>query len=147
MADGWELMAPLPWTADNGQRTTVPRTHILADITPENVGSHPLTQPRRNGPFELDSEIGDAPRCIQEVGLRQRLRGAGFKTPRAGTAALGSRQVGIQWKTGQDDADEEPRTLLLVNHASVFAHPANAGEACESALHDRPGVHVHARLN
>src|SRR6516164_993875 len=130
-----------------GQRTTVPRTHVLADIAAEHVGAHPLTELGWNRPFELDSEIGDAPRRVHDIGLHQSSRRAGFKTPRAGTAAVGGRQVGIEFETGQDHADEEPRTLLLVNQASVLAHPANAGEPSKSAFHDGPGVDVHPRLH
>src|SRR6516162_9176566 len=118
----------------------VPRTHILADVTAEDIDSCPLTELHRNRAFELDSEIGDAPPCIHDVGFHQRPRGAGFKAARARTAAVGSRQVGIQLKTGQDHADEEPRAFALVDQASVLAHPAYAGEARKSALHDGPSV-------
>ena len=58
----------------------------------------------------------------------------------------GARRVGRQLQVGDDLAQEEPRAVLGVEQAGVLAPRPEAGRGRVGALHDRPGVHVDARL-
>src|SRR5437016_13857792 len=50
------LGAALQRTTDNGQRTVVPWTHILADVAAHHIGANRRTKFFRDRPFQFNGE-------------------------------------------------------------------------------------------
>jgi len=90
--------------------------------------------------------VGQA--SMQRVQLPQRsvarVRGRG-----KGSASGDWRPFGRHWSDrqgGDDDSEQQPGAKLLVDHAGVFADPADAGAGGKGALEDGAGVDVAACL-
>src|SRR5215472_7206215 len=107
-------------------RVPVPGTDVLADVAAEHVGADRGAELRRNRTPQFDIKVSDAPRGVHHVRLNERSGGAGIEAPGAGTAAVKGRRVGLEIEAGEDNADKEPRAALLIDEASVLAHPADA---------------------
>src|SRR5215831_18287614 len=105
----------------------IPGTNILTDIASKQMVPNTLSHRFRNFAFEFDIEVRDAAAAVENVGLEDGLGWAGIDTARAGTASIGSREAIIEFKTGQNAAQEETRADLLIDHACVLAEPADTG--------------------
>ena len=71
----------------------VPGTHILTNVAPEEVAADLWPELFRDSALEFNSQFGDTPGRIHDVGFDQRSRGAGLEARRAGPAAVRSRRV------------------------------------------------------
>src|SRR5439155_25370118 len=72
--------------------------------------------------------------------------GASINATRATSAAIWSRQISLQFERSQDDAEEQPRSDLLIQDACVLADPPNARIFRIYAFHKRTCVYIVAGL-
>jgi hypothetical protein len=113
-------------------RFAIPGANVLANVAANYVIADPGTQIFGNRGTKFDGEIRNAAARIQDVRLSEGLGRAGVETESAGTTAVGggrfiARERGRQIESGDDDAEEKPRTNLLIDEAGIFCQPAQAG--------------------
>ena len=82
---------------------------------------------------------------------QHRISRAGIDAARAASASVSSRkQRPVRSRSNSSEvhnhAQQQPRPLLLVQHACVFAYPSDARARRIVALHNRPGVDIATRL-
>src|SRR5205807_9655209 len=81
-----------------GRSSAVPRADILADVATKQVPAHTVTQFLGNGASLFDSEIRDALVRIEAVGAKESVGRARVETAGAGSAAIGSGQIGNKFQ-------------------------------------------------
>src|SRR5437867_713730 len=126
-------------------RLPVPGADLLADIATEHPVSDVRPLPGRDAAADLDRQVRDAARRIDQVRLRDRPRRAGVETGGARAAAVGHRIVGREIEIGQHLAEEQPGVAARVDQVGVLPEPAETGARRQLALQDRHGVGVDAR--
>ena len=127
----------------------VPGADVLADIAAEDLPADGLAKLLGDGALLLDGEVGDAARGVHLVRGHERVGGAGVDAARAASAAIGRDLKfcsGGHRKRGDDDAEQQPRTQLLIDDAGIFADPADACLGGHGPLDERAGVDVAAGL-
>ncbi len=102
----------------------------------------PARRPVGDAAAFFDREISDATGGVHLVRERQRAGWTGVKATGATAAAVRRGQVGRQRQRGQQNAEKNPRSELLIDDAGVLAHPTDAGIARQDALHHRSGIDV-----
>ena len=95
---------------------------------------------------QLDRQIRDAARRIENTGRDDRLRRTGFEAERAGAALIDRRRIHLERQAADDCAEKHPRSELRVDHARVLADPPDARVLRVDALLNRTGVDIRARL-
>ena len=127
----------------------VPRTDILADVAAKHLPSHPGTQIRSDRPFLLNCQICNAPRRIHLPRRNQRIRGTRIDAPGTTPAPIRSNTCSASIRYLQrsyDHPQQQPGTLLLVDHASILSNPPHSRSRRESSLDNRPRIHIATRL-
>src|SRR5216684_6273864 len=123
---------------------TVPGADILADVASKNILADACPQLLGNRSPLLDREIGNALGGIEFIGTDKSVGRTSLDTAGAAPTAVGSRQIRCKFERRQDHAQEKPRTLSLIDDASIFADPPHAGVLRVDTLNNRPGVDVGA---
>src|SRR2546425_7409299 len=122
---------------------SVPRAHILTDVTAEYMVSDFRAMRSGKTTAELDGEIRNAESRVQSVdrtvGHERRGR-AGVNAARACAAAVGRRRVRLNLDGNEQFTKEKPGAHLLVDEARVPADPAQTGIARIGPLEQRRGV-------
>ena len=80
------LPPPFPWAscAPGVAAPPVPRADVLADVAAEDVAPHAVPALLGDGALDLDGQVADAARGVEDVGGRE---GAGGTRVQAGGAA------------------------------------------------------------
>src|SRR6267143_6991559 len=73
-------------------RFAIPRAYVLADIAADHSSSEAQAQRFWNGVAQFDGEIRDAAACVEQIGLGERLRGAGIQAQPTISAEIGGRR-------------------------------------------------------
>ena len=71
-----------------GRRVAIPRADVLADVAPEDVAAHRLTQFDGNAAAQFDGQVRDTASRVEDVGLDNRVRGAGINAKAAVPALI-----------------------------------------------------------
>ena len=125
----------------------IPGTHLLADVAAEDLAADGGAEFFGDGPAFFDGEVGDAAAGVHLARRDKGVSRTGLDAAAAGTAAVGGRRGqhgGRDLERGDDAAEKEHRSVLLVESAGVFGGPADAGPPGEIALDQRAGVDVGA---
>lgn len=125
----------------------VPWADLLADVTAENVVSHPGPHRLGNISALLNREIRNALVGIELVGCDERIRGTSFNTACTGTTAIRRGEVRRKLKGSKDHSKEKPRAHLLVQDAGILADPADSRIFGVDTLDERTGVDIAAGLD
>src|SRR5438105_2859570 len=83
------VIAAEPLACASGLCTLVPRANVLADVAAEEPVAEGCAEFARDGAAELNREIADAARGVENVGLRESLRRTGVEAGAAGAAVVG----------------------------------------------------------
>src|SRR5207302_3411109 len=119
-------------------------TNILANVTAKNVIAHGAAQLFGDGAALFDSEIRDAASGVELAGIEDGSGGTGVNAAGAGAATIGSGEIWLQFCRTENHAEKKPRAKLLIDDASVFPDPADAGVFGVHALDVRAGINVTA---
>ena len=98
---------------------------------------------------QLDREITDAPRRIEHVGLRKRIRRTSIQASSTRPAMIGlMRRVVRQFNVGQQRSQKEPAAFVAIEQQRVLSNPTQASELSKLSLQQRGRIHdaAHARL-
>ena len=125
----------------------VPRADVLADVAAEDVAAHAGALLLRDRALQLDRQVADAARRVEDVGRaaarrsdRRRGRRCSCRTCRAAARRAGrSRSVTISPRKNQEPCSGWSRQVFLPQ----APRPAAAAKARSTI---GPGVHVGARL-
>src|SRR5258706_1187622 len=139
---GVESRTRLEGRATLTEALAVPGTDVLADVAAEDVAAEPLAPVFRDSALDLDGQVADAARGVEDVRRGECLGGARLEAGRAAAAHVGPWPVGGQLQVGHDLAQEEPRAVLGMEEARVLAPRPEAGGRRPGPLDDRPGVGV-----
>src|SRR5580692_9853462 len=93
-------------TSDEGQRTFIPWTNILADIAAENVVADRRAKLFRDGSSQFDVEIGYTARGVHDVGFGEGLSGTSIGTVRTGAATVGGGNVHGQFQACENHPEK-----------------------------------------
>ena len=129
-----------------GAGEAVPRAGIEAIVAAENAVAYCFAEFHRDGALVLDGEERDATAGVELVRGGDGLRGAGIDAARAFPAAVGQRNVGIQFKRGENDRKEKPGAELRVDAHGALAVPRNAAGGCPVTLENGSAVDKAALL-
>src|SRR5690606_34252487 len=88
----------------------------------------------------LDRQIRDASARIEPPRTVESLRRADIEAAPAGAATLPLRRVPLEFRRGEDRAEEEPVAEIPAEQIRVFPLPAEAGRLREGLLHHRSRV-------
>src|SRR5205085_6394364 len=99
----------------------IPRAHVLAYVTPEEVPAHAVTQVFGNSAALFDGEIRYATGRVHAMRSYERIGRTRVDAARAGAAAVRRRQVGREFERDENDAEEQPRSKTLIDDARVLA--------------------------
>src|SRR5205823_3444422 len=122
----------------------VPWTDFLTNVASVDMRSDRAAMRVGDGPAELDREIRDAARRIENARRDNRVRRTCIEAQRAGAAPIERRRIRLERKTADDLAEKDPRSVVRIDHAGVLANPTNAGVLRVDALLHRTGVDVSA---
>ena len=94
-------------------RFAIPRADVLADVAADDGVADVRAKFFRNFAAKLDGEIRDAAARVENVGLREGLRGASVEAARTRAAEIGRRRLagpesGIESERGENHAEEKP---------------------------------------
>src|SRR5205085_4468210 len=114
-----------------GLRVSVPGTNILADVAAKNVVPDLVSKLNRYLALLLDSQVRDAPRGIHLVWRSQRICRASVDATRTRAASVRRRSHSRNLFVVQPDrreygSQEQPRSVVLIDHAGVLPQPADA---------------------
>src|SRR5437867_4377258 len=105
----------------------VPRADVLADVAAEDLAAETGALPVGDGALQLDGQVADAARGVEDVRGGQGAGRARVEARGAAPAHVGAGGVGKQLEVGDQLAEEEPRAVLRVQEAGVLAPGAEPG--------------------
>ena len=94
---------------------------------------------------KLDGEVGDAFSRVEDVGRGEGLCGTRVEAKSAVAAEIGGGKFGwrdrrLEFESGDDGPEKQPRAKVFVDEAGIFREPAEAGVFGGDALKDWSGV-------
>src|SRR5690606_10065051 len=102
----------------------VPRTDRQTIVAAVDPVAHLLPQRLRHRPLMLDRQIRDASARIEPPRTVESLRRADIEAAPAGAATLLLRRVPLEFRGGEDRAEEEPVAEIPAEQVRVFPLPA-----------------------
>src|SRR4029077_16359201 len=136
----------LPRGVGRTWRHGVPRAHFLADVAAIHMRADAGAAPGGDGSPQLDREIRNTARRIEDAWRDERVSGTRLETQRACPALIQRRRIDLEWQTADDFREEDPRSEPRVDDARVLANPADAGILRVDPFLDRTSVNVGARV-
>ncbi len=112
------------------------RTNFLANITAEDVVAHEGAKMKRDDSLEFNRQVGDAATGVENVGPDECSCRASFQTQIALAATVSKGAIEIQLHAQEQLPQKKPRAAARGDEMSVFANPADAGDAGQIPFQD-----------
>ena len=122
----------------------IPGADVLADVASKYLTAHLIAQFLRDASLLFDSQIRDATGRIHLAWSYERAGRAGIDTACAGSASVGSQDWHRRFhgERSNDDAEEQPRALFLIEDTGIFTGPTDSCACCEVSLEQWSGIDV-----
>src|SRR5262249_43596248 len=128
-------------------RFAIPWADVLTDVAAKHLRAHSTSQFFCDLTALLDREIRDAAVRIELIGPNQCSSWTRLNTSGTGSASVCSWSIGFEFDRSENDSQEKPRSLLLVDDASVLSHPAHTRVFGVYPLGNGSGIDVAAHLD
>src|SRR6185436_2506258 len=117
---------------------------FLADVAPVCVLANCVAMFLWDGSLQLDREIREASRGIEDTGIEESTRRARVQASCARTALIECRRIRAERQTADNLGQKNPGAEIFVDETCVLPDPSKPGILGVDAFLHRPGVDVGA---
>src|SRR5262249_60018854 len=107
---------------------------FLTDVAAVGMPPEALALIDRDAALQLDRQVRQAARRVEDVRLDDRAGRTGVETEPARAALIQRRRVGLERQAADDLREKQPRSEVRIDDARVAPDPAEAGVLRVDAL-------------